>query len=407
MSIATRAIFTGATGGLYSVQSLGALGFWNDVAEPRAVYHDGKTYLAWVRDDGHVLVATFDHTAGTLSTPTDLVTTTATYGVTHNAPAVLVRASDERIIVAVCESVEGGTKPVTFYVSTNPKDTSAFGSAQTIANVNQPTYPAIYQQNDGDIYYWIRYFNGSSTRYNGYYKSTDGGATWGSFQSCISPASTGITYRRIASNGSRLDIFTTDTDRATTPSAVYHMYLDDDDNLRKSDGTLIGAASSGPYSAASGTLIKNNSEGAARADGWGYDPATGYPAVLILVNSGGTTTLARVGRWNGSSWSVEAVVDAGGIIATNPYISSGAMAKDDPDTIYVPTKVGSYFELYRYRKNPAGGAWVGDALTSGSTADHAMPDTPLGAAASFRCVAGSGVFTDDTDFDFTMERYGF
>lgn len=384
--------------GVPDVTDTGVTGFWNDVAEPRAVYFNGKTYLAWVRDDGHVLVAEYDHATSTLSTPTDLITTVSPFdGVHHNAPSLMVRASDGRIIVAVSEDDVSATPA--YFVSTNPEDTSAFGTEQSIGSaLVSPTFPTIYQQDDGDIYYWIRHYD-DPVFVSGYFKSVDGGATWSAFVPVIVPRTTSAQYHRIGTNGSRFDIFTTDTNRVDTASAIYHFYLDGDDDLYQTDGTLVGAAASGPYGADDGTLVKSAAEGAARCNGWAYDDS-GYPACLILVNSGGTTNLVRVARWSGSAWSVTNVVDVGGVIGGNLYTSSGAMDKRNPDLLYIPVKVGSYFELFRYRYDS--GTWTGTALTSGSSDDHATPDTPLHARRGLRCLVGVGTFTDDTDFDFTM-----
>jgi hypothetical protein len=411
MVLARRLLSAASGAGSFSppvpaVSSLATSGFWNDIAEPRAAYHNGKTYITFVRDNGHLYAAEYVHATQTLSSPVDLVTTTSPDGVIHNSPAILVRDSDKRIIVAASED-SASAQPV-LWTSTNAEDATAFGAVQLIPpSVAYPTYPVIVQLKgvaNQPIYFFVRVYQAPTFR-TGYFKSSDGGSTWSAWQSLIEPVSTSSQYHRIGSDGdTRIDIFTTDTNRVDSPSSVYHMYMVAD-TLHQSDGTSIGAASAGPYNAADGTLVKNSSEGSCRADAWAYD-GTGKPSVLLLVNSGGTTTLARHGRWTGSAWSVHNIADSDGIVGSNVYISSGAMSKADPFTVYFPRKVSGKFELYRYTSGNSGVTWSGAALTAGSSFDNVMPDTPLDATGTLRVLWGLGTYTSDADFDFTMQGYG-
>lgn len=395
-----------------AIFSLATSGFWNDVAGPRAAYYNGKTYLAWVTSDGHIHAAQYAHSTRTLSTPVDLATTSGPDGTIHNSPAILVRASDHRIIVAASEDLASAQPAL--WTSTNPEDATAFGSVQLIPpSVASPSYPNIEQLasvTNQPIYYFVRiYDSGASTFYTGYFKSTDGGATWAAFQKLWKPVATSAQYHTILGDGaSRIDFFVTDTNRTVgNPSSVYHAYLDGSSgNLYKSDGTLIGAASAGPYFATAGTLVQDASLGSCRSEAAGY--SGGKPHVLLIVNDGNTTTntLARVGRWTGSTWQVNAVASAGGIIDSNWFISSGSISKSDPNTVYFPIKVGSHFELWRYTSPDGGTTWGGSALTSGSASDNAMPDTPLNATPTFRVLWGLGTYTSDSSFTFTMQGYG-
>lgn len=398
--LATRHIFTGAFPDMPAaarVSSLGTSGYWNDVSEPRAVYANGKTHIVFIREDGNVYAATFDHAAGTLSTPVLVFSgDTSVSGNIHHSIAVCRRASDGRVVIAYCKE---GHVHVKFRVSTDPDDTSAWGSVITTSGSASYTYITLYQLDGGDLYCFTKLTTGWVL---GYFKSTDGGATWGSFVPLLDSSGKSI-YWRAGSNGSRIDLFPTDTDRSDgDPSSVYHFYLDSSENLRTTDGTLVGAASGGPYEVSTGTLVKDASGGPVRSQGWAYDD-DGYPACLLFTYAS-SSNVVHVARWNGTTWGLTEVVDVGGVIASNRYVSSGAMVKTDPDVLFIPKKVGSYFELYRYQR--IRGVWEGQALTSGSGADYATPDTPLDAATALQCVLGYGVFTDGTDFDFTLYRYG-
>lgn len=60
-----------------AVRDLAEVGAWSDEAHPRAAYYNGKTYLVWVNDAGHIFAAGWDNATKTLSTPVDLGTTTS------------------------------------------------------------------------------------------------------------------------------------------------------------------------------------------------------------------------------------------------------------------------------------------------------------------------------------------
>lgn len=378
--------------------------YGNYVSSPRAIYYNGKTYLGWVEPSGAIRVAQYTHSTKALSTPVTLATLTSSDGVIHNSPSILVRDSDKKIMVAVSQD-EFPTGVTEVFVSTSAEDATAFGAATVIDNTQwDPSYPILLQlpsvAND-PIYYFVRWYDtGASTFYTGYYLSTDGGANWSAFQKVWQPVSTNAQYHTIIGDGaSRIDFFVTTTNRApATPSAVYHAYFDGSSgNLYKSDGTLIGAITAGPYSATSGTLVQDTSLGSARTDSAGY--SAGKPHAVVLVNDGNTSTdvLVRCARWTGSAWQVNAVTNAGGI-AGSWFQSSGAIDWSDPNVIWTPKKVGSYFEMHRYVSSDSGSTWAGAQLTLGSMRDNLMPIAPVNAAAGMQAVWGNGTYLTDANY---------
>ena len=393
-----------------AVHSLGLTGFWNNIQVP-AAYYNGKTYVAYIDSSRKVYAASYDHGSGTVSTPHLFGTATVSPdGTVHNAPSILVRASDHRLIVA--QSSDAASEYPVIWISTNPEDATAWPvSGTTIGStLSGPTYSVLVQAaavSGQPIYYFLRKYD-SPTFHYGYFKSTDGGSSWSAFQSLLtSGTGSGAVYLRAFSNGSRVDIFTTDTDRYATPSQLRHMYLDSSDNLRTSDGTLIGAASGGPYLASTGTVVQDASLGAAECAGYAYD-SLGRPACAIHVNDAdaSTNSLIRVGRWNGSSWSTHAVASAGGVVGSNDEQTWAAMANGDPNTIYVPVKVSTKFELKAYTSADDGATWSATSLTTGSSNDNIAVQVPTNAAPGARVVWGLGSFTDASTFTFTIQTYG-
>jgi hypothetical protein len=414
MTFARRLLMgAGGSGSFTSptVFDMGAVGYWNDVASPRDAYYNGKTYMAWVKDNGDIQAAEYVHAAKTLSTPVTVAAgTVALDGVEHNAPAVGVRASDGRVMVIWAPETYSD-KPA-FHLSTNPEDATAFGSALLIPPLGQYGYTSIVQLTgvvNQPIYYFVRnYFSGVD--HVGYFKSTDGGATWGAYQALISPGSGVGLYERIGTDGdTRIDIFVTDTDRVASPSAVCH-FIFENDTLYQSDGTLIGT--SFPYSADAGTLVKSAAEGSCRCGGWAYDGA-GHPACLLeVIDTSTTSILYRVGRFDGAAWTIHNVASSNGRIERSDHTmygyfqTYGAMTKNDPNTLYLMVKVGSYFEMFRFHSPDDGTTWSGVALTSGSSADNAAPDTPYRAASGLLVTWGLGTFNTDADFNFEIQGYG-
>ena len=395
-----RLMVAGGSGASFvgqSVRDLTEIAFWNDIAEPRAVYYNGKTYIGWVTEGGDIKVAAYTHATATLGSPFTLKSgLSASDGNIHLSISLCVRASDKRIVAVY--SANSGTKPFR-RISTNPEDVSAWGSESTILDAGVVyTYGSLYQVTNGTLYYITRRYE-APTFFVVYGTSSDGGDTWSaSATKILQPDSTAATYWRALVDGSRIHIFTSDTDRdLSTPSSIYHVILDGS-TLRKSDNSAI----SGPYPVASsaGTLVQGTADGTVQALGGSMDGSD--PAVLLGVWNGTTLTF-RVGRWTGSAWSVSTVTSTT-IVGSNRFVGSGAIDKANPNALYLPIKVGSVYELYRYLWN--GSSWDGTALTTGSGSSNAMPDTVYGAAAGLAVVYGFGTYTSDSNFDFTLRGYG-
>jgi hypothetical protein len=209
------------------------------------------------------------------------------------------------------------------------------------------------------------------------------------------PAVNSSFFTRVTAQGSRIDIYATDTDRSASPSSVYHFRFEGD-AIFNSSGTSLGALA---CFSNDGTLVQDDSGGSARVDGAGYSGSDPIAAVCI---DGTTTQPVKRALWTGAAWQVDDVADSGGIIDSNVNISSAGIA--DENTLYVPVKTAGVFELYRYVTANGGTTWTGTQLTSGSAADNAMPEVPQDASA-LRVVWGRGTYTDDDTFSFDL--YGF
>lgn len=398
MTLLARRLSRGGTGGFTvpqpAVLNTAVNGSWNDINDPKAVTYNGKTYFVSVQDDGDIHCSSIDH--ATHAVVTSLVGSgfSSPSGNIHNSIALLVRSSDKRILIVECAE---GSSSFFVNVSTNPESVASFGTAyQILTGGPGYTYVSLCELTaEGAIYLWTTMEDGATAKLS-YSKSLDNGATWSAMTKVVSPTASTRTYRRIGHTASRIDIFTTNTDRSVAnPSSVYHLYMTGG-LFYKSDGTQITASQ--PFAASQGTLVQDTTYGRARPTGWGYDLA-GNPAVVIHARDLAADTqpeLVRVGRYTGS-WTSYSVA------SSNVLMDSSGMVKNDPNVLYVPRGVSGILEMFRYVSTDAGATWTGTQLTSSSAENHASADTPLNPSA-VRAIWGNGTYTGP-GFNLTVIAY--
>lgn len=375
-------------------------GGWTSVNDPKAMYYNGKTYLGWINADaGGIYVASYDHSTETLSTPFLIVAQSANF---HNSPALMVRESDKRIIVAWTGH---STAALRIRVSTNPEDVTSFAASVNLDSQlggNRYTYPVMYQlkgvTND-PIYLFWRDLSSiiSNTGRLAYSVSLDNGATWSARTLLFTGAADRTPYWRIISDwDTRIDVFTTDREHTGTASGLWHFYIDGTDGtIHQSDGTEITATQ--PFQVASATQVITGGPLVCLGGSWdGTAPAT-----IVLKANGSTDNRVQVARWRAGAWQVDEVIaSVGGQITGNKYFSGAAIDPDDPDIIYFSRKIGTKFELYRYVTADDGDTWTGTAITSGSEVDNVGVEIPHFGTTGFRAMWMRGTYVNDGEFDF-------
>lgn len=395
----TLALRLGAFGGFAAPsgnRDLAATGFWNVMSGPQAATYNGKTYLAWCDSSRLIWAAEYVHATRALSTPVQLGSAlTADDGAIHLAPAVLVRPSDHKIVVGVTPNA-AGVRPVV-WISTNAEDATSFDSANIFGTSGTYTYCDLVAIGS-DIYFITGFWNGGE-RDMSWYVSSDGGATWGAKVTVMHPAVDSTFFWHVVGNDSRIDMYTTDTDRSSAPSKVYHAYWDGS-TLRNSAGTSLGALAAFSND---GTLVADASLGGVYVESATTDG--GNPAAVFFADTG-TSTLQRRAVWNGSSWSLVTIADQGGYIGSNPNVAGGAIAWQDKTTAYLPVKIGSRFEMHRYRTSDGGTTWVPSALSSLSSGDNGSPTVPQDADEHLAVIWGLGSYTNDSTFSFDIHGWG-
>ncbi len=381
-------------------------GTFSDVVDAKFIHYNGYTYIGYVAEDtGNVEVISYHEATGVTSTP--VVMRAAVGGANgnpdnHDAPAILVRDSDHKLIVAYSPHSQ-----IPFYVristnslTTDPTMSGGFGAESDVgtaaqattqgdvdpvpeigiaAQATQPgtkTYASLIElTGEAAIYLWWRRYNTAGQTRQGYVKSVDNGTTWGEYVNVWGSSATGLSnfnYRRLATNGvDRMDLYVTDTDRSlANPSSLYHIYYDGG-NWKQSDGTdtgkIVGLFTS------DATLIKNTTDGPVAPLSCGYD-GTGKPVTLLLTFDTTEATIYQA-RFDGAAWDIVEIDATGGLLGGGPFGICAALDRDDVDTVWFPKVVSGKFEMFRFDSPDSGATWPDTQITSGSAFDNAGADS--------------------------------
>jgi hypothetical protein len=378
---------------------------WTQKPKARALWYGDHSYLGYVASDGDIEVVVIPDSTGVGGTP--IVLHSALQVDTHAAPALLVRSSDNKLLVVYCAH-NGGTmyqRVSTTSLDTDPTLANGFAGEATAFSTTDMTYPMLFERTaeaSSPIYCFYRSL-ASGTATLAYKKSTDGGVTWDA-QHNVYASSGKRTYWDIAlaPDGQRFDFVVTDTVGATDQLGdILHFYADDT-GYHTSDGTLIDqGADPLPFAPASLTLVYDETE-AGKA--WSHDlyvGAGGMPVFLFGIAdgwspAGGTDTEYRVASWDGAAWDISTILASAGAGQFDP--AYGCLDADDPTRAYVTRLIGGVWQVWRYTSADLATWDAGAAITN--TADDnlypvAVKDHP---SAGLLVVWNNGEYVSATDY---------
>ena len=330
-------------------------GAWSWFGDPRAVTHDGRTYVGWVDQEGDIKVSSYDHTTGERVTA---VLHARLQQDDHANPSIQVRP-DGHLVVYYSAHVGPAMHQ---RVSSQPEDVTAWEPAETV-DENTPggfgyTYPnPIRLEDEGRTYLFWRGGNYNPT----FSTQDDGETTWSS------PARTLITnpgsrpyVKYDASGGDTIHVAYTNLHpgeqaNIARDSNIYYARVRGG-RIERVGGQQVGSLDD-PIEPAEGDLVW---DGAAPA--WIHDvaaDASGNPVLVFASFPTVTDHRYHYARWTGSAWQVNEITAAGGSIADEPGRSprySGGITLDheDPSRVYLSRQVGA-------------GAWQAETQT---TADN-------------------------------------
>lgn len=378
-------------------------GGWTVIAQPAAASYNGHTYVVYVNgSNGNVEIVDHDELAETTSSPFVLHSALDSPGDSHDCPSVLVRSSDHRIVVAY--SAHGDTNP-RVRISTNPADSSAFGS-EIVPSITSDsiTYCNLFELSgeSNALYLFFRDFDhGPETAQWSYMKSTNGGATWSASTKVWAIAGESA-YWHVGSNGvDRIDFAATDVApqaiSGSGASDVFHAYYQGG-AWHQTDGTTITATL--PFGTADVTKVCDGGTMGGGNFPYGISyTADGRPVIAdALYLTGGTDNGYYDLRWSGSTWVVnEVLASAGGVFFSNQSGGVNVVASN-ASIYYASVLIAGQWEIVRYRTIDDGMSWSARQATFASSGVNIRPAQVRGTGA-FEIVVLEGTYTSDTDFD--------
>ena len=374
-------------------------GAWTWYSEPRAVRVENKTVVGCIDNIGSVKVWTYHHATQRGGDPVTLHPILEADD--HDNPALLVRASDSRLMAFYTKHAVG--QEYYMRVSTNPNDASAWQAEVNLdAALGQEHYtyanPIQLTDEDNDpIYLFFRVGFGGSL----YSKSIDGGATWSAAVQWLTNGANRPYVKLIQNGDARIDFAFTDGHPVNVATnSIYHGYYQGG-NWYKSDGTLVGGVGDLPFGPADFTKVYDG----ATVRGWIHDiviDATGKPVLVYAAFPETTDHRYRYARWTGTEWADAEICAAGGYLyVAELYYSGGVVI--DPTNVNVVIASRSVdaglHQLYKHTTADGGATWdAGELLTTGIY-KAIRPVFVRGATENPRLMYLTGLYTSFTDYN--------
>lgn len=390
----------------YVEQEIYNNGVWSWFSDPRAIYHDGSTYVGWIAQAGSVGITKLVHATGV---KTSFVLHSVMEADDHNNAAILVLPDGK---LAAFYSKHNDSSGPRYRISTTAGDISAWGNEVVLSSgVTTPvTYsnPLILSQDPNKVWLFFRAGGGGSTDNGLAYKTTTDMVSWTAMQSVWKNVAGGaITpyYKLISDGVNTIHFVGTDKHPVEGQSSIYHFYmrLDGSNNPHwyKSDGTEMLTAL--PHSPSVATLVSDG----ATVRRWIWDISIGAdsnPRILgtRYPNNDGSDIRYMHWRWSGSAWiESEITPDGAGLYSPEVFYAGGICFDSlDCSKIYLSKPVSGVREIQAWRSNDNGMTWGKQAdITSGSTQINARPYSPRNHHASVSVVWWRGVYDTFTSYN--------
>jgi autotransporter-associated beta strand protein len=372
---------------------------WCWYQDERIIVNNNKLIFGSIADatgtggasrDGDCEVTTYDLTTSALSrfTLKDNLDSDD-----HAAPAFMVQPDGK--ILAVY-ATHGSDRYARYRITTNPGDTSSWGSELSYYAGAGVTYSNVYRLSSSGITY--DFYRGENYNPNVLISSNDGNS-W-SYGGRLIRIGTGSTrpYAKYASNATDKIWFTYNDGhpRDIADNNTYVAYLQGS-NIYNSYGVDIGdlnTTSSSGIAPSAGTMVYNApSDGSQRS--WTSDiqlDAAGYPVLAYTTRITNDDHRYRYSRFNGTTWTDRQIAYAGQCLYTyeNDYTGLITLNPSDPNTLYISTNADPvtgaalisstdgqrHWEVFRGFTNDNGATWTWTPVTANSTTNNIRPILP-------------------------------
>lgn len=351
----------------------GTRGGWSWFADPRAVHHNGVTYVAYKSmHEKDIRISAYDHANKSFNSHAVDIDPNNDYSSDdHGNPTILIR-DDGHLIVFWCVH---NLSALYYAISTNPEDASSWGSVQTVGFGSDTDYQHHFHrtEDDGTIRVYI-VINRSLHQIT----STDGGSSWSSETQIVSGNNH---YYKAGFDGSgRIDFAVTDTSQglADLPKIdIRYGYLEGG-TVYAADGSVIGSP---PVDFNELTTVYDTSA-AGNDYAWVWDCAYngGNPEIVYATFPSRYDHRYRYAKWDGSQWVDSHITKAGEHMNSGVdgelYYSNGVVLDHENDGV-VYGSVGNYKQsrIHRFETDDDGETWKFSQM-SGSQAQNVRPTVP-------------------------------
>jgi PKD repeat protein len=350
-------------------------GAWSWFGDPRAITHDGRTYVGWVDQEGDVKVSSYDHATGERVTA---VLQARLNQDDHANPSLQVRP-DGRLVVYYSRHVGPSMH---YRVSSQPEDVRSWGAPQTVPT-NTPgirgyTYPnPIRLEDEGATYLFWRGGNYNPT----FSIQLDGESSWSPARTLITMPGERPYVKYDSSGGDTIHVAYTNAHPTEFGNVNIYYARVRAGKIERVGGQQIGSLDD-PITPAEGDLVYDGTEQA-----WVHDVAAdsaGNPVIVFASFPSATDHRYHYARWTGLSWDVHQITPAGGSFREDggsPDYSGGiTLDHEDPSRVYLSRQVAAGAWQVETWTTPDGGAsWSSQALTAGGK--NVRPVSPRGMAA--------------------------
>jgi hypothetical protein len=351
-------------------------GAWSWFGDPRAVTHDGRTYVGWVDREGDIKVSSYEHATGERITA---VLQARLNQDDHANPSIHVRP-DGRLVIFYSRHVG----PAMHYrVSSQPGDVTSWEAPQTIPT-NSPgirgyTYPnPIRIEGEDRTYLFWRGGNYNPT----FSTQEDGQTTWSPARTLITMPGQRPYVKYDSSAGDTIHVAYTNAHPGEFGDVNIYYARVNGGQIQRADGTQVGSLDD-PISPGEGDLVYNPTEPT-----WIHDVAAdsaGNPVIVFARLFSSSDHRYYYARRESGAWQVRLMTPAGGTFREDggsPYYSGGlTLDHEDPSRVYLSRQTGAGTWQVEAWTTPNGGAsWTSQTVSS--TGKNVRPVSPRGMTAT-------------------------
>lgn len=343
-------------------------GAWTWHQDPRAIHHDGVTYLGYNSSEGYIHVLSYDHGDGAI----EETFIKDYYATTHAGPSLLVR--DDGHIMVFYARVDDNIR---CKVSEDPNDISSFGSEQTFSATSNASFPNPVEV-DGEIY--VMYRGSSGEDYNQFFhRSTDGGDSWSdSIQLTDTNENRSYSKKRAHNGEIYITIHSANLDDTGLSDWLAVVKYDPDDRaVYDLDGSHIADEDDLPVSKSDVTVFEESSstdEQQRRIWDLYVEDSDDVRVLYSDIENVESHTYHHA-RWDGTDWSKNEITTGGYGISPHREYYSGGMCFDgrDPNNLYLSRTETGQHEIWTADTTDDGDSWSVDQLTEDSANSNIRP----------------------------------